>query len=133
MSVATASLLPEPAPRRHDEADLQHAVMQYLDRALPPDAVAHHSPGEGKRSKRAQRDLRRSGHKAGWPDVEIIWRGRALFIELKAPGGALDAVQRLMHQRLGYAGAPVVLCRSVPEVEAVVREAGVPLRGSVMA
>jgi len=133
-SVITASLLPDRRTvRRQSEAALQHAVMQYLALALPPDAIAHHSPGEGMRSLRAQRDLKRSGHVKGWPDIEIIWRGRAYFIELKAPRGSLSAAQRETHRRLSYAGAEVMLCKSVEQVEAALREVCVPLRASVAA
>jgi hypothetical protein len=117
--------------RNNEEEKLQAAVMQYLALALPHDAIAHHSPGEGLRSKRAQGELARSGHKKGWPDIEIVWRGRVYFIELKVPGSYPSAAQREMHKRLMYCDAPVMLCRSLPEVEAALREACVPLRASV--
>lgn len=132
-AVATASLLPEPPRRRHEEDDLLHASMQYLGWALPPDAIAHHSPGEGKRSKGAQIALRRSGYQAGWPDVLVIYRGRCFFIELKAKNGTVSAAQREMMRKLTYCGADVLLCRSVPGVECALRELGVPLRGRVAA
>ena len=120
------------AQRRHDEDDLLHVTMQYLKLALPPDAIAHHSPGEGKRSKGAQVALSRSGYCKGWPDIEVIHRGRALFIELKAARGVVSAAQKETHRRLIYAGAEVMLCRSVGEVEQSLRECGVHLRASVM-
>jgi hypothetical protein len=125
--------VPDPAPRRHDEDDLLHAAMQYLRIALPHDAIAHHSPGEGKRTKAAQALLSRSGYCKGWPDIEIVWRGRIYFIELKAARGVLSASQRETHRRLIYCGAEVMLCRSVEGVEAALREACVPLRASVSA
>jgi hypothetical protein len=119
--------------RREEEA-LQAAAMDYLDRALPLDAVAHHSPGEGKRSKRAQGLLKRSGYKRGWPDIEIIWKGRSYFIEMKTPTGVVTPDQRLMHSRLLRCGAVgVVVCRSVPAVEQELRAFGIPVRGTVMA
>lgn len=128
--VVTASLLPDPPRRRHEEDSLQATVMEYLDLALPPDAVAHHSPGEGKRTKAAQAKLRRSGYKAGWPDVEIVWKGRSFFVELKAQRGTLSAAQRQMIDRLHLCGAAVVLCRSLEGVENSLREMGLPLRAS---
>ena len=132
--VVTASLLPERGVRRrHDEASLLHATMGFLSWALPDDAVANHSPGEGKRSKAAQVALRRSGYRAGWPDIEVIWRGKVYFIELKTKSGVMSPAQREMTRKLIYCGAPVMLCRSLPEVEASLREACVPLRGSVAA
>lgn len=124
--------LPRP-PRRQDELELQAAVMTFLGWALPPDAIANHSPGEGKRTRRAQADLRRSGYQAGWPDIEVIWRGRGIFIELKGKRGVLSAAQRETRRRLIYCGCEVCLCRSVPEVEQALREIGIPLRAGVAA
>lgn len=121
----------EPVPRRNNaEEKLQAQVMQYLTLALPDGAVAHHSPGEGLRSKRAQGELKRSGHQKGWPDIEIVFRGRIYFIELKVPGTYPSPAQRAMHKRLMYADAPVMLCRSGTEVEAQLREACIPLRAT---
>ena len=125
--------VPEPAARRHDEDDLLAAVMKFLDWTLPPDAIAHHSPGEGKRTKAAQATLRRSGYKAGWPDVLVIFRGRALLIELKTPVGRVSMAQRAMHKRLVYAGADMMVCRSVLDVQNSLLEAGIPLKGTVSA
>jgi hypothetical protein len=132
-AVATSSLLPEPPRRRHEEADLQHAVMQYLGWALPADAIAHHSPGEGKRTRRAQGELKRSGYNRGWPDVLVIHAGRCFAIELKAKHGTVSPAQRAMMGKLYYCGCEVVTCRSVPEVQAALQHLGVPLRGSVAA
>jgi hypothetical protein len=125
--------VPEPAARQYPEADLQHAVMLFLAAALPRDAIAHHSPGEGKRTKSAQAALSRSGYCKGWPDIEIVWRGRVYFIELKAARGVLSAAQRETHRRLVYSGAEVVVCRGVEGVERALRDAGMPLRATVMA
>src|SRR6188768_2443934 len=119
--------VPQPAPRRHDEDELQHAVMLFLAAALPPDAIAHHSPGEGKRTKSAQAALSRSGYCKGWPDIEIVWQGRVFFIELKAAKGVLSAAQRETHRRLVYSGATVVICRTVDGVERALRDAGMHL------
>lgn len=127
-------LLPVPAARAHPEDDLQAAVMDYLQRALPPYCIAHHSPGEGQRSKRAQRQLKRSGYQKGWPDIEIIWFGHPnVFIELKAPGRHPDADQRAMHKRLAYCGCTVLLCRTPEAVETELRALGLPLRARIAA
>jgi hypothetical protein len=132
--IVTSSLLPELLiVRRTEEEALQAAAMAFLDRALPADAIAQHSPGEGKRTPAAQRALKRSGYKAGWPDIEVIHRGRALFIELKAPKGTLSKPQRELQPRLEYCGCPVQLCRSLECVEATLRGWGVPLRARIAA
>jgi hypothetical protein len=133
VSVATASLLPEPPRRRHEEDDLQRSVIQYLDLALGPDGVAYAIPNGGKRSKKEAARMKGLGVKAGIPDIGICFRGRALFIELKAPRGVVSQAQRDRCRELTYAGAAVCCCRSVPEVEAALREACVPLRATVAA
>jgi hypothetical protein len=127
--VVTASLLPERGVRRrHEEADTQHTVMQFLARALPDNAIANHSPGEGKRSKAAQVTLRRSGYQAGWPDIEILWRGKTLFIELKSAAGRLSPAQRETQRKLIYCGFDVCVCRSPEDVQAALLEIGIPLK-----
>jgi hypothetical protein len=40
------------------------------------------------------------GVKPGVPDIFIVWRGRSIFIELKAHKGSLSDAQKAMQQRL---------------------------------
>lgn len=129
--VVEPSLLP--APRLYEERNLQRAVHQYLRAALPDDAVHFSIPNGLMRSKKAGAAAVGEGLLAGVPDLEIVWRGRAYFIELKAPRGVVSAAQRETQRRLIYAGAEVLLCRSVDDVEAGLREACIPLRGQVAA
>ena len=131
--VVTATLwAPLPVPRKRDEEALQAAVIAYLDLALPADAIAHHSPNEGKRTRRAAGTLKRSGTRAGWPDIQIIHRGWPdIFIELKTPRGGLSPVQRAMHDKLRYCGCTVLLCRSAECVETSLLELGMPLRATL--
>lgn len=129
MSVTTASLWQDERPQRSQaEQKLQAQVMRYLAYALPSNAIPHHSPGEGKRTPTAQRLLKQSGYQTGWPDIEILWNGRTIFIELKAKGGSLSPVQRDLHNRLVFCGFEVIVCRSLECVEGALRELGVPLR-----
>jgi len=132
--VVTASLLPDrPQRRRHDEDDLQMAVVEFLRWSLPHDAVWYAVPNGGKRHKREAQRMVSLGVRAGVPDLAIVHRGQPLFIELKAKGGTLSASQQQMIWRLQDAGAVVLLCRSLPEVEQGLREAGVALHGRVQA
>lgn len=110
------------------EATLHAAVAQYLNLALPADAIWHHSPNEGKRGWRAQAAIKREGVRAGWPDIEIVWQGRVYFIELKAPKRNLSPAQKALHPRLRAAGALVMTCRTPEEVETILSLWGVPLR-----
>ena len=131
--IVTASLLPAPAARRHDEDDLQRDVCRFLDVALPTGSMYFAVPNGGRRHAREAARMKGLGLRAGIPDLEVIHRGRALFIELKAKRGVMSQAQRDMLRLLGFCGCPVMLCRSVPEVEAALRDAGMPLRASVSA
>ena len=133
MSVVTSSLLPEPPARQHPEDDLQRAVMRFLDLALGPEGVAYAIPNGGKRHAREAARMKGLGVRSGIPDIGICYRGRALFVELKAPRGVVSAAQREMAKRLHFAGAAVMLCRSVEDVERSLREACIPLQATVAA
>jgi hypothetical protein len=128
-----AEELPLPAPRKRGRVEhtLQCAVVQYL-RLACPDGVAFAVPNGGHRSPRVGADLRREGLLAGVPDLCLIWRGRALFIELKTPVGGLSRAQRAVHRALVAAGAEVMVCRSLDQVEASLREAGVRLSATCL-
>jgi hypothetical protein len=130
-----ASLLPAASPlvRRHEEDDLQRAVMRFLDVALPADAVAFAIPNGGKRHAREAARMKGLGVRAGVPDLCVVAAGRPILIELKTKHGVVSAAQREMQRRLIYAGAAVCLCRSVAEVEASLLEAAVHLRARVAA
>lgn len=52
---------------------------------------------------------------AGIPDIEFIWRGRVLFIEVKRPGRHATALQARVMDRLREAGAFVVVVHSFDE------------------
>jgi hypothetical protein len=132
-AVATASLPPSPPRRRYAESETQRAVHQYLSWSLPPDAVHFAIPNGLMRSQKARARAQGEGVMAGVPDLCVIHRGRAIFIELKSGRGVMSPAQRSMAQRLVYAGAAVCCCRTVPEVEAALRRELVPLRGSVAA
>lgn len=127
--VVTASLMPvRRVARRHDEDDLQRAVMVFLDWSLPPDAVAFAVPNGGKRGKREAARMRGMGVKAGIPDICVIHSGRVAFIELKARRGVMSPAQKDMTRRLVYCRTAVFMCKSVDEVDEALRTVGVQLR-----
>ena len=88
------------ARRARPEQALHRAAAQFLDVALPDDAVWFHPPNGGARTKAEAGIFRALGVKAGVPDLVIVYRGRLIAIELKAPRGRLTAAQRAMHKRL---------------------------------
>jgi hypothetical protein len=119
--------------RQHLEDSLQRAVCQFLDIALPNDAMYFAVPNGGKRHPKEAARMSGLGLKKGIPDLCIIWRGRVVFVELKAPRGVQSPAQRGMANKLVYCGAAVGLCWSVADVEMGLRDAGIPLRSRVAA
>jgi VRR-NUC domain-containing protein len=115
------------------ETELQAAAAVFLAHALPSEAIAHHSPNEGKRGWRAQRDIKTNGMVKGFPDWVILWQSRAYLIELKAPKKYPDATQREIHRRLREGGFPVFICRSLVEIEMALVSVGIPLSAKVAA
>lgn len=113
------------------ERELHVAVMQYLTVALPTDALAWHTPNEGKRGHQAQRDFKDLGSLTGMPDLVVAHQGRAYCIELKAANKYPSPVQRIAHQRLRDAGIPVVVAHSLTDVQLALESWKVPLRAAV--
>ena len=111
------------------ERDLQIQVMDYLKWALADGAVAFHVPMGGSRNRLEAINLKRMGTTAGVPDIEVLYRGRAYFVELKlGKKGALSDSQKHMISRIEGAGCRVAVCRSLEEVKVFLRECGVPMR-----
>jgi hypothetical protein len=117
--------------RQYPEDALQKALVDYLDLALPDDAMYFAVPNGGKRLAREAARLKSLGVLAGIPDLCIIWRGTVIFLELKAPKrGSLTTVQRDVHHRLLFCGVPVWTIRKVEQAEYLLRGAGMPLQAT---
>lgn len=61
---------------------LQKAVINYIEWKFP-EFRFHHSPNEGKRTPFEQFFIKFMGVKSGFPDLEILYKGHSLYIELK--------------------------------------------------
>lgn len=116
--------------RNREEDALQRAVVRYLQWALPPDGTYHSVPNEGVRHTKAAARLVSMGLRSGVPDLVVLYQGRSIYFELKAPKGTLSESQRQFHNKLIYCGIPVITCRTLDCVEDSLREFGVPLRAS---
>ncbi|GEM_PF-884515 len=118
------------APRQSLEDELQAASNRFLSIALPADAWACHIPNGEKRAKATAGKLKAMGVKAGAPDWLIVWRGRAYFIELKAPKGQVSEAQRNTHAALRKSECRIAVCRSLTEIETTLRGWLIPLRAT---
>lgn len=119
--------------RAQPEEALQLQVVRFLKLALGGNSEFFAVPNGGKRNFREAQRLKAAGVKAGAPDLFVFNDGRAVGIELKAGKNGLTDVQADYHNRLRQARVPVSVCRSIGEVEAALRAAGVPLRATTEA
>jgi hypothetical protein len=111
------------------ESDLQRTVRQFLAVALPRhDALFFHVPNGGYRALVTAGRLKAEGVVPGVADFIVIWKGRALGIELKARKGGLSKAQRNWGDAFTLAGGCYAVCRSLGDVGAFLDAAGIPLR-----
>lgn len=110
------------------EHDVERQIRDYLRIALPDEVVVWHTPNGAQLGARQLWQMRAAGMVAGIPDRCFVHAGRAYFAEVKGPRGRLSDAQVGMHERLRRAGCPVVVVRSVEELEAALLDWGLPLR-----
>lgn len=119
------------------EDTIQAAVSQFLDAALPSTAwwtaTANGAwlGGDKRRRMIQAARMKRTGVKSGTPDIIICHEGRFLAIELKAKGGKMSEAQMIAEDAITAAGGGFAVCRSVQDVETVLRDWLVPLKASV--
>ena len=78
------------------------------------------------------KSLKREGHRIWWlklhggpmqragvPDLEVIFHGRHLFFEIKAPGKKPTQLQQIQIDRINEAGGEARVVHSVKRVEAI--------------
>lgn len=120
-----------PGQRRlHQEADLQTQVCAYLQMAMDGNSWFSAIPLGGGGGIRGAL-LKRTGTKAGIPDIVCINDGRAIWLELKRKGGTVSDVQLFCHEQLRRARSPVYVCRNIDDVVAALKTAGFPLKATV--
>lgn len=119
------------------ERQVQRAILQMCG-ALFPDVYIHHSPN-GSKLAGSPKDraisggiLKGDGCKAGFPDLQFIWRGGIAFIEVKKPKGAtVSPEQKAVHARLTELGWPITIAKSVDDAHAFLKRCGAPCRGNL--
>lgn len=118
---------------RTPEQQLQIAVTDWLRRCVPapPEGPAWTAVNPVPAKSRAAAGLAKAmGLRAGWPDLQFLWRGRLVTIELKpATSGSLSAGQRGLHPEITLAGGLVTVCRTPEAVADFLADLGVPMRG----
>lgn len=133
VAIARAPARKRGAQIKRPEQALQIAVANVLRMALPGDCFWTFINNGMGRSKVEGGIAKAMGQRAGVPDLLFVYRGRALFIEMKAGKNRPDDNQIKCHGDLATAGAPVATCWSQEDVEAALKGWGVPLRAKVMA
>ena len=119
--------------RSQAEFRLSCAVADYLRSVLPADVSWSHFPAGEHRNAATGARLKRMGLARGWPDYLLLWNGDCIGIELKAEKGRASAEQLIVAEGFRRAGFTWALCRTVDEVEAVLRACDVPLSGRLAA
>lgn len=119
------------------------SVAQYLAAILPPEVVFT-TVGHGGGGRVRGALLKSMGVLPGVPDIMICWLERAcrdpiygwrddapaiFWLELKSTKGRLSPAQQMFRERVLALGHCWALCRTLEQVEAALRSAGVPVRG----
>jgi len=110
------------APKEHE---LQIQIVQVLQLVLRQNVVCFHCPNGELRNKAAAAKLRAMGVKRGVSDLAFFWadpakRFRALFLEIKRPGGKLTTEQAAFGLMMRTLGADFDVAYSIDEaIEAV--------------
>jgi hypothetical protein len=118
---------------RRPEEQLQRAVVDLLTIYEARGLLTYcHVPNGGVRSKAEAGVLRATGVRAGLPDLLVWTRSSGFAIELKSGAGKLSPAQIAWHATVTSLGHRVYVCRSVDDVEQVLRAEGVPPVGKLV-
>ena len=105
--------------RKHDEDDLQAQIVELFTLRRANDALCFAVPNGGRRDWNTAKTLKRTGLKAGTPDLVFMnVMGFAYFMEVKTSKGSLSKAQREFRDWCKTHNIPWVLVRTVAEAEA---------------
>ncbi len=109
--------------RGRPEQQLQTRIVARLRRDF--DCAPFAVPNGGSRGRLEAVRLKESGVVAGHPDLVVYGReGRVVLLEVKAPGGDLNAAQRRVIPDLQGRGFPVFVVDTVEEAVQALHEVG---------
>lgn len=117
-------MIPNKSP---SEDQIQRAIIAYL-RTVLPDAVVHHSPNGGLRTKAQAAKFKAAGVVPGWPDITILRRGMARFMEVKTVTGRMSPHQNEFRNFCIRNGFPLAIVHSVDEAKEALRMWGIETR-----
>jgi hypothetical protein len=95
------------------EHRLQIAIKKWTREAVPFPHVFLAFDRSAARSRLQHLHEKTRGARAGTPDVVLLWRGAAIWCELKAPDGVLSIHQTELHAEMALTGHHVSVVRSV--------------------
>lgn len=106
---------PDAKPRRHEEDDLQMAIVQHLRLLAPKNVLWWHCPNGGTRSKRMGARLKAMGVRPGVFDLNFILAdGRFAAMELKAPkDGRMSKAQHDFEDTCADLGVETCVCSNI--------------------
>ena len=103
-------------PRRAPEHNLQAKVLRYLVENAAPDVFGFAIPNAGRRTYRAAAALKAEGMMPGVADTCIkLPQGRAGWLELKTPTGALGDAQKGFAARCDRLGHSYAVARTLEQ------------------
>ena len=110
---------------KKNEEDGQTALFEYAGLQREPEwNLLFSIPNGGFRSKRTDARMKRTGLKAGIPDIFLpVVRGmyHGLFIEMKSKRGTVQKNQKAWHDTLRAQGYRVEVCRSCDAAVQMIR------------
>jgi hypothetical protein len=113
---------------RREEWAEQTKLAEMLDKYLDPADTFWTSLENKPISRLSGIFQKRRGVRSGLPDVQVIWRGRPIFVELKSRAGVASKAQKQIREKLTPAGADWWLARSAPAALMALHLSGVVFR-----
>jgi hypothetical protein len=118
----------------YPEQSLQKTIAAYLTACvgLPPDGpywtAVNPIPAKSKAAAGLSKAM---GLRAGTPDLLFVWRGQAIFVELKAGGAKLSPVQCYAHSEIFMVKGWAFTIRSLDDLIDLLQQFGIPVKGTV--